>query len=853
MTRLRDRTMSAAQRDGRTMFTLLTTAIAMVLALGVGRSAHAQALPFVPEPVSTPELMGYADLLDLSDEQRLAILPIHDRYKAQYEEFNEREVQELLDRIITIGSQFRFGSFNIPAKAELEGVLEQFDRVVTRAEQIDRQFFQQLGAVLTDDQRRTLERARELRELEIIHEIVSQLTSDINRGAGIDLGEMVRRLPMSEEERGRVEPALLSYERAYLREAKDAYKSLREAAQYAIESIDALGLRDLPQEELIQLFMDEEFQQRVAERFDEGSRPIQLDSHEMSQLNVETLRKIGPMLRPEFEDDLRHRFHRSGYRRYYDGLGEWRQRYRRALDLDALATSQREAVRAQLETSRRQDDGLIDDIVDLVEKRREYRTFRMLEEGDAAELEEQIEAIQDRRERVAEAANNALNGLLTPDLIAKIDDPDFEENREATASGVMGGAVAEASGGGQSAGGDSGRTPEEAEEEARRREREVRMRFGGMDDYLPMWMSRSELRRLSEALGWEEEAGKQALLRTVYTDYRDDYEAALDDAESKLEDDEDGDGDAGSNKPAIERRDDLLTNLAAIDARFFDDLALLAESDGEARVIRSARRLRERTLKGELAKSMSSSFGEEEAYVDLLAIILEQSDARGLVRALDEQLSSYDQQMATLASERIENARTVRKRWRTVERINAQGGGLTNRGMAEAAMDRWREAREDVAKINGRIRSLNRRMLDECMDRVSDDAAWELRFGYNQAAFPEIFEDGESAKDDFEQVRALPDLTPSQRESLNSIALDYRSRYFELSEKMVDLRMAQDLDIVPFQMPDKETIQQFIDLERLKQKRDEVNHRARLRLRLRLTDNQLDRLPELRRKTTRPV
>ena len=68
---------------------LIRVAILIVAGWLTVQHATAQGIPLIPDPIATPELMRYADRLDLSPQQRLALLPLHDRYLQRYGKLRE--------------------------------------------------------------------------------------------------------------------------------------------------------------------------------------------------------------------------------------------------------------------------------------------------------------------------------------------------------------------------------------------------------------------------------------------------------------------------------------------------------------------------------------------------------------------------------------------------------------------------------------------------------------------------------------------------------------------------------------------------------------------------------------------
>ena len=167
-------------------------------------------------------------------------------------------------------------------------------------------------------------------------------------------------------------------------------------------------------------------------------------------------------------------------------------------------------------------------------------------------------------------------------------------------------------------------------------------------------------------------------------------------------------------------------------------------------------------------------------------------------------------------------------------------------------MERWRQAQSEARDCNKQIVAINRQTLQQVLAKLPDDAAWTLRYEYNRAAYPDIFRDRSSAEEVLAAARALPDLTSRQRERIDELTYEYRSDYFDLSERMVGLRRKRDFDPMAFQMPSREDIEGEIELQRLHFDREELTARARTHLRLVLTEAQAGLIPALERRRRGP-
>jgi hypothetical protein len=245
--------------------------VALLMAVLLASAASAQLLPLVPDPITTPELMRCADALELSAEQRLQLLSLHDDYKQRYQEFEDRDIRKLQDALLDIAMRFTGGTFSIPEREQLEDLLEQFRRVHARSQTIDGTLFDAIAPMLAEDQLPALERARVSRELATYQAVVFELVHELNQGSGVNLSEYVLTLDCTADELAQTELILPGYERSMLRKARTIYRVLDEATTVILDMIDELGLRGMTPEQMFETFQDEQVQQSLMATFDEAS------------------------------------------------------------------------------------------------------------------------------------------------------------------------------------------------------------------------------------------------------------------------------------------------------------------------------------------------------------------------------------------------------------------------------------------------------------------------------------------------------------------------------------------------------------------------------------------------------
>ncbi|MDY7110045.1 MAG: hypothetical protein SYC29_15545 [Planctomycetota bacterium] len=803
--------------------------VALLVVVMLAPAARAQLLPLVPDPITTPELMRCADALELSDQQRLQLLSLHDDYKQRYQRFEDRDIRKLQDALLDIAMRFTRGMFSIPEREQLEDLLEQFRRVHARSQTIDGTLFDAIAPMLSEPQMPALERARITRALATYQAVVFELVHELNGGAGVNLSESVLTLDCTPEEVAQLDLILPGYERSMLRKARTIYRVLDEATTVILDKVDELGLRGMTPEQMFETFQDEQVQQSLMTTFDEASRPLQAAAFELSQLNLETFRRLLPVLSEPHAAKLRDRYYRRAYSGVYRGPGAWRDRYRKALDLDELTDGRRKAIEAQRDDFVRRDDQLADTLVRTVETSREYRTFSQFAGMQPEPNEERIGDLRDQRAALGENAESALNGLLGPELTAALDDePAAKRDRRG------GGAPPPASGAAKQGG-----APETAETADQETGRTQPRRLES--PLLAPPMTREDIELLAEHLDWTED--ERSVLSSLYHDYLDEYDrhrTTRPEAEV-TENGEEHDVDEETVWNVFEA-------LGGVDDALFENATILAEGEAQKRLVRRHRDMRRRAVLIRAARETRWIFADnEEGFVDLVTLIERDGMPETARAALQTIEDGYEAQVTPIIRSRLEAARTAHRRMEMAREVRRRGGPAARR-LADGMTDKWREAHSEARQCHSRIADINRGTLAQVLAKLPDDAAWTLRYAYSRAAYPDIFDDESSAEPALTATYGLDDLTPQQRRRVSELASEFRREYFQLSRQMVELRRGRDVETMSREGPRRQDLERELKLARLSYDRDELSARTRTRLRLLLTDEQAQRTGQLERR-----
>lgn len=363
--------------------------------------------------------MKYADRLELTVDQRLALEPMHDSYLQIFRALRDEDMQEFIDILYDTMSGFVRNGFSIPQRSTLERIVKDFLKVEKKIAAIDKSLFNEIESLFDEQQHYRLERVRKQRRIDALRTIILEIGGEFNSGAQIDLTYYVENLDLTDEEKALVDPILISYESTLLAKARKLNSAIKDAIVAVLDAIDEMGLRDLEPQEFMQLGNDEEFQLSVQTMFDDGSHEFQKAVFELSQLNLKTLRKLLQHLEPKNKYDLRDKYYQREYRRVLNHARAWRRRFDDALKLESLPPELVEPITQSRDEIIKQQDVLIEKIVDAVEKSREYRTMEVMNNDSSGPHEQKIEALQVLSGSMAKRALQELESLLGPELYAE--------------------------------------------------------------------------------------------------------------------------------------------------------------------------------------------------------------------------------------------------------------------------------------------------------------------------------------------------------------------------------------------------------------------------------------------------
>ena len=790
-------------------------------------AALAQGLPMFPDPINTKTLIQYADRLELSVDQRLALEPLHDAYLGRFRRLRDKDMQAFQDHFLDIAVNFMRTRFAIPQRTELERLIQEFEHVQSKIAGVDRSLFNEIESILDDQQHLKLQRVRKQRRIQALRTVILNIGGNFNPGARADLVELVEGLDLSADEAALAEPILVGHESVLLSRAKVLHGVLRAATTDILDTIDELGLRDMTPEQMMQLGENQEILEALRTKFDEASIPFQKAVYDISHLNLKTARQIMKLLGEENTAELRDRYYKSAYHAAYRSPGAYRRRYAEAAKLESIADELAEQIRIQRDEFMRQDDRLIDELVDALEKSREYRTMAVLSKEAPDPLEAKLGNLNDRRAALLERADATLEALIGAELFAQFADESAPGQKGGPAEQLV--RVQEPDQPPRVT-----RDGELASDIASHAEQRVK------DTRLPNPLSAGEFQRFVRRSNIG--GGKTAVVDLLYQDYREKFEQILY-ASLTAEDQIEADGPEPDEDGLLQQR---LVALQEADDRFFADVAIMAVDDRQSKLVQRLRLLRRRAVSQEVARGYHPFHSDSRGGLDLVRLVYDAELDEPTLVALEPILDSYESEAAPAFQERLEVVKAVDRINHAIERASES---QASSGVIAALGDKRRQQVQHFFANRRRLASIDEDHLDRILTQLPAQSAVPLRFAYYQQAYPEIYRDSREIERFIASILRLPNLADAQRTQIDAIAQNFRSRFMEISDKGIAFQREQqgEADNTSFNMPSRRMLERELQRERLEFDRDEVCARAMMRLRLALSETQRQYLPELKR------
>jgi len=818
---------------------LLAFALLLVVVV-MPRSVHAQGTSDqLPDPVSTRELGQWLDrFVRAAPEQWESIDRFHEEYKTEFAALRETEIEKYLKDTKAIQG-------GMPQKKAMEQWVSESRRLRTRIRSLDTKLFDQIQTSLTDAQMSDFPRVRMARERASSRNPMGFAAFGMMPA---DLSELAADLGLSLEQWKSLDPILVPYETQLTKRLAEGLESTNTMMLDMMKALEERGFTEMTEEEMM---VDPEKMKAVMETvqkvFGEISRKGRESAFELAQINRRTQRTLAETLGGEPGRKLRGEF----VTRSYPQLGfqtdgdRW---LRAAMRLRAISDDQRSQLRTVLDSFHREDDRLVDSMMEEFDEEAKNRSPFDFNSGDVEAMQKKAAERQEKRSAIsttAVAGGRAIIGEELTEKIAKMMLPEGENEEDFLPEG--GGAATELA-------------ADQADAEAGRS-------FSG-DMFTPPSIDVATVAGWSRRLGLD--PGQKAVLESLHSDYLTAWTESVEprigaineamtnvwSAENAEEsDNRDRNARIAVREAAVDAaytaRNAALAEVRRVDGAFLVDVLAALATEEQDRVIAlfSLQRALDSTT-GMLGWSGLQENREHQVNVvklvdDTLGEAPERAEADSILLANAGDLQPA---AAALHNAMIENQRTMEK---LSARMQASRGEDDATGMT--GMIEYREAmRGSAAKAReavDRQRAAVRKVLDEIAATLSKEQAAELRREYGHEAFPEVYTDRRSAATILQTSRALGGLSEAQTVELDVIEAEYLGAYDGLSERMVEIqRDGASSAVMGMESADWKGWQDRRErMDRLRFERSELSAKTVRRLKAVLTEEQAKSVPGLSR------
>ncbi len=817
---------------------LLGLAVALTLLPAAPRAAAQGTSELLPDPVTSLDLIRYAERLSLSPDQRLAAETAHDEYKRQFKAFREGEIDEFLKSMQALQS----GGM-MPRREVVEAFLEKLDRLQSRIRLLDDSLFSALDAPLTDEQRLTLARLRLARER---HRYRSNQFMSMGRPV-TDLSEIIWEIRPPPEEMVEVDPIVAPYEQKLTSRMKDMHEAAGNMMRNVMTVYQDLGMEGMTEEQMSDPETMKKFMEAWRQRWAELTKSVNKATAEVSELNRRTARQIAGALPPERARAFRTRYHG----RAYPELGimltigdePW---LKLAEETGGLAEAQQAEVAGIIEIYRLDATKLTDEAIVLIEAQRANLSPFSMNQESVREHHEEMGRRSGRAAELAAGTQRALEAIVGAERLAAAANGQTQQQALAIAMGAGGGAA-----------------EVKVVEDAAAAEAAAKY-AASADGWLPPPISPRDVASYAERLGLDETV--RTILDQLHADYALEMSnlAAITELVKANQSLWHHDVASGQTTPptaqAIDRTYDLrrqaLEAIRALDDAFFEDLEALAPAGSEAAVARLSLGRERRSYRTMMGGPMFDMHQTMEDSVDLVDLTMGETLTDDRRQALEPMLDAYEAAMIPVLRSRFfarMGYQQVMERWGSAYQALASDTGAQME-MARRYQESMVAASRPVTEAGNALVELNRRTLATVLEALPDTDRSGFRRAYNRAAYPSVYNDVASVEEHLNRALRLEDLTDDQLASLTALAGSYWVEYEAMCQKMIALSAQGN----PAMLGDTAQVdwaawqQRQNEIQKLRFDRDEHSYRAIGRLEALLTPAQIERIGGLPKPEAKP-
>lgn len=816
-------------------------AILLLLAVIVAGAATAPASAqgtsgMLPDPISSSELTSYADRLGLSGDQRRAIGQFYEQYHERFRTLRDGEIDDFLE------SMRGLSGFSMPERNVIEEFIRDLKRVQSRIRALDESFFADIQVLLTDRQRRELPRIQMARERQR-HAMGMMMMMP---GGSNDLSTVLMEMDLSQQEREAIDGLLLDYETRLTRQIGRASEAGMAIWLDMYDAMADLGFEpdsfenaDDPEEMQEMMEAMQQAMQQVWGRISDAQ-------NELRDVHIRAYRNIAPAL----EEDNARSFRNHFVRIAFPTLGF--VTYTRPLDQIDLALSleeidgdlrgRLEALRAEI---RQKEDRLFRDVIALGTEHpnQELMVFGNPDEEDDGSYQEKRQELTERSQALASEAQRRFREAVTDEQLERVNAAQQERYQQRQQ--------------------EQERVAHESRVDGESADEPTTTRASG-DQYVAGRMTRRTMTIFAEELGLDESAREE--LELAFQRYLERHQETVEPRVQEIVsaqgnlwkyDAETGES-AHAGPEAVRKiyaaRRTANEHLTALDEELLSFIRdeLLGEERSAA--FRRIERMRTRERHVEIARQSGMMAMRQMSFLDLDRLARTRGTVRRHLDRISDVLAAWEEEVAPLLAESFEQTLQLRE---VDEALQAE---MTDLFSGSTDMSSWREyhdRRQETVGALERTINENARLIrdktfaarDEILDRLPSEVAEDLERLINRRLYPELFSDRTAMHDQLEKAFELPDLADRQRSDLAEISMEYRVKYRDLTEALIEIRNEEG-----YTMPsgmDQEQWAAYQELQsrsqRLQFDRDELNARVIRELEGLLTETQIQRLGGLPR------
>jgi hypothetical protein len=762
---------------------LVVMLVLVALVVGAARPAVAQGTEgMLPEPISTHELKGYGDRLKLSAQQRQAADAIHDQYKRDFRALRQGEIAEFLKDMRAIQGSV------MPRRDVMESFMKRMDLLNGRIATLDSRLFDQLQAILTDEQMAMMPRARMARQ-RARYAANQMMWMTGNRA--VDLSEIVMGMDLSADQKQILDSTLSGYEGRLTSSMAKLYDATSNMIIKMFDAMEEMGFveQDLAEPENMQKFgeaMQQIWKDLMAQAV-EASGVI-------AELNRRTYRSLASSLPEDKSRELRNAYYGRAYPEAGFALSDETARFSEALKIEDLTPEQRDALAAARTDLQQKLDHMVEDVVKLIDdQRNDFSPF----DFNSEKMQEHARKMKDYQTRVTEARTSSielLTSLIGEEAAKKVEKAAMAQ---AAAPGGLSAAMRAAMEKAEAV------RAESADAEANQYLDDataIQQAWTG-DQFVAPPISRSDVKRYAEILNIPE--GERALLTQLHATYLENFKKVQENEIAELTkavqsmwkfdiETQTTTAPSSTSLEATEKaRRDAIDAVSRADDLFFNDVQIALMDNRPPAALERVRLMRQRGRWNRGIEHMWAFAGRvEENRIDLSSFMHKQPLSDNDRAARDEDLIAYEQAATPAFRDRFEAALAMQHAqdlWQ-IEMQQARSDGENNQfKVAARYQEMLGEPSKRVGEASAAIVKLNRQWLDTIIAKLPPDSAHAVRRAYNRAAFPSVYNDPLALELQLTEAAKLPDLGPEQLRRVNEVAGEFRPAYTNLCEQMAEI------------------------------------------------------------------